>query len=161
MSLHIRPATTADARVLAAFRGRMFVDMGHAEESAPEILDAAAAYMERAIPVREYFAWIAEEVGTPVGSVGALIVTGPPMVAAPSGQIARLQNVFVTPEYRGRGIARDMLAAAMAGLKGIGIGHVALVASDAGRPVYERMGFEPIPEMRRSLADWPPENAEQ
>lgn len=156
MPVRIRPATATDAPVLVDYRGRMFAEMGHPEEAAPAVLEAAATYMESAIPAGDYYAWIAEDDCVPVGTVGALIVTGPPMAAAPSGQIARIQNVFVAPEYRGRGIARNMVAVAMAGLKDVGIGHVALVASDVGRPVYEAMGFESIPEMRRSLADWSP-----
>jgi GNAT superfamily N-acetyltransferase len=48
----------------------------------------------------------------------------------------------VTPEARGRGLGTALTEAAVAWLRGRGAETVLLYATEAGRPIYERLGFE-------------------
>ncbi len=56
--------------------------------------------------------------------------------------VAGLQNVCVLPEHRGRGLCREMLAAAMAEAKGRGVDFGLLFCVAKTVPVYERCGWQ-------------------
>jgi ribosomal protein S18 acetylase RimI-like enzyme len=60
-------------------------------------------------------------------------------------------SVYVDPQYRGRGIATQMVSANIEHLKGLGCTHALLNATASGRPVYERLGFEAANSMRLDL----------
>lgn len=56
-----------------------------------------------------------------------------------------VQDVFVLPEYRRRGLAVGMINRLVAELRASGITWIALVASGpAGAQVYRKCGFEPM-----------------
>jgi len=57
-------------------------------------------------------------------------------------------NVYTEPEWRGRGIARALMKVLMEWAAGQGADRLVLHASDAGRPLYQSLGFEPTNEMR-------------
>ncbi len=50
--------------------------------------------------------------------------------------------IFVTPELRRQGIGRALTVAACDILEGAGCRSLVLVATDLGRPLYERLGFQ-------------------
>jgi N-acetylglutamate synthase-like GNAT family acetyltransferase len=54
---------------------------------------------------------------------------------------ADVESVAVLPEARGRGISGKLLAHALADARERGIETSTLVATDLGRPVYERLGY--------------------
>ena len=64
---------------------------------------------------------------------------------------ATILNVYTDPEYRRRGIARLLMETMIDWCKRKGLARVNLHASDAGRHLYESLGFEPSNEMRLKL----------
>jgi len=148
----IRVATPADAELLAEQRVLMFVDAGVAEES------AMGPMRENFIPwVRErladgrYIGWIVEENGRAVGGAGLWIMDWPPMFLDPEPQRGYLLNFYVAPEARRQGLARELLALAVAEAKSLKLGVVTLHASKYGHPLYEQFGFKAANEMRLVL----------
>jgi GNAT superfamily N-acetyltransferase len=65
--------------------------------------------------------------------------------------IATLSGIYVRPEFRRRGLARALTKAAIEWCGERGCSVIRLVASDAGRPLYESLGFVPGAEMRLRL----------
>jgi len=65
--------------------------------------------------------------------------------------IATLSGIYVRPEFRSRGIARALTNAAIDWCRERECSAIRLVASDAGRPLYESLGFMPGAEMRLRL----------
>ena len=59
----------------------------------------------------------------------------------PTRTIAYLHSVWIDEPYRGRGYARALTVAAIDTARGLGYKRVVLHASEAGRPVYEKLGF--------------------
>jgi len=57
-------------------------------------------------------------------------------------------NVFTEPEFRKRGIARQVMLAILAWVRQQGLRSVNLHASKEGRTLYEKLGFEATNEMR-------------
>ena len=69
---------------------------------------------------------------------GAVTATG---LAAINGPVGWVGSIFVDPSQRRRGLGRAMTDAVCARIDAAGCTTQALIASDYGRPIYERMGF--------------------
>lgn len=94
-----------------------------------------------------YVGWLAEEGGQIVAGAGLWVIDWPPHFMDDQAQRAYLLNFYVAPEMRRRGLARDLLALAVAEAKARGIKVVTLHASKFGKPVYEQAGFKMSNEM--------------
>ena len=69
---------------------------------------------------------------------GAVTATG---LAAINGPVGWVGSIFVDPSQRRRGLGRAMTDAVCARIDAAGCSTQALIASEYGRPIYERMGF--------------------
>jgi GNAT superfamily N-acetyltransferase len=69
---------------------------------------------------------------------GAIVATG---LAAINGPVGWVGSIFVDPSQRRRGLGRAMTDAVCARIDAAGCSTQALIASEYGRPIYERMGF--------------------
>jgi GNAT superfamily N-acetyltransferase len=75
-----------------------------------------------------------------------------PDVAVPSfRKFGYIWHVFVEPDVRRQGVASLLVQEAVAYLSSIGCTKAVLHASDAGEPVYRRLGFQTSTEMRLDL----------
>jgi GNAT superfamily N-acetyltransferase len=148
--MEIRPANAEDARLIAAHRRAMFADMGSASEQVLTAMESAAIpWTERMIRGGRYLGWITNDGERPVASAGMLLLDWPPHPLDPEGTVrGYLLNVFVEQAYRKRGLARELIEKCLAEARRRRIRVVTLHASDAGRPLYETLGFEITNEMR-------------
>jgi GNAT superfamily N-acetyltransferase len=146
-AFRIRPATTADAALLARYRVGMFVDMGSLvadSDMAATIAAATERLMERALPSGEWTAWVAEDDDGPLGTGAAILRSTPPNPDCPAGgELAYLLNFYTRPGARGRGVATALVETCLAWCRERGVVRITLHASAAGRRVYERLGFVP------------------
>jgi GNAT superfamily N-acetyltransferase len=69
---------------------------------------------------------------------GAIVATG---LATVNGPVGWVGMIFVHPSLRSHGLGRALTEAACARLDAAGCTTQALIASDYGRPLYEKMGF--------------------
>ena len=70
---------------------------------------------------------------------GEIVGTG---VATVSGRVGWVGTIWVAPALRRRGLGQAITEAVIEELEGSGCRTLVLVATEAGRPVYERLGFE-------------------
>lgn len=63
-------------------------------------------------------------------------------VATRYGHTGWVGHVFVGPDLRGQGLGTRMTNVAIAQLRRSGCDTILLAATDLGRPIYERLGFE-------------------
>jgi ribosomal protein S18 acetylase RimI-like enzyme len=147
--LQTRAAIPDDAALISMHRKAMFASMHIAEEAVLETVRLHhETWVKRTMLEGKYIGWIVCEDTTPVASAGFLILDWPPHPFDPAGERrGYLLNVYVEPEFRKRGLARELtkLCLAEAGHRGIRV--VTLHASAAGRPVYKALGFHPTSEM--------------
>jgi len=120
------------------------------------VLDAAsesfAVWLAPRLADGRYFGLMAEGAGVIVGGVGLSLYDWPPGPLHPAGgSRALVSNVFVEPAYRGRGIASELMVRAEAELKQRGVAYATLIASEAGRPVYEKLAWKATNEMAKAL----------
>jgi ribosomal protein S18 acetylase RimI-like enzyme len=147
--LETRTATVADAALISAHRRAMFAEIQTLDESLLDALERRSIrWTERMIREGKYYGWIATDDGVAVASAGLLILDWPPHPFDPEGELrGYLLNVYVEPEYRKRGLAHQLVERSMAEARRRGIRVVTLHSSQAGRAIYERLGFHATNEM--------------
>jgi GNAT superfamily N-acetyltransferase len=91
--------------------------------------------------------FVAEQGGHIVGTAAALLShsTGNALLDLQ----ATLAGIYTAPGHRRCGIARELTQRAMAWCKERGCVRIRLQASDAGRPLYESLGFKTFREMMK------------
>jgi ribosomal protein S18 acetylase RimI-like enzyme len=147
--LETRCATVADAALITAHRKAMFVDAHDAQEPVlAEMSRNFEPWVKRMLADGIYAGWITSVGDRPVASAGLMILDWAPHFLDPAGEHrGYVLNVYVVPEYRRRGLARALLQRCLDEARTRKIRVVALHASNAGRPVYEGMGFRSTSEM--------------
>jgi GNAT superfamily N-acetyltransferase len=149
-SFRIRRGTPADIAVIARHRLGMFIEMKIGDSSdynayASEFREFASL----AMTTGAFNSWLTEtESGEVVGGGAIMVVPWPASPNARKQQRAFLLNVFTEPAFRRQGIARSLVQIMLNWCRGQGFGSVFLHASDAGRPLYQSMGFQPTTELR-------------
>lgn len=144
----LRPATPADAPLIAAQREAMFTEMGQ------DYREASARFAPWVTPRLEagtYLGWLVEAGGQAVAGSGLLLLDWPPHTLDPRPVRAYLLNVYTDPEGRGKGLARALTRAAVDETRRRGIRVLSLHASEFGRPLYAALGFQATNEMRLVL----------
>jgi len=120
---------------------------------------AGRPFIEAALGDGSYRAWLVEVDGQVVAGGGVAIVGFQPTPFDPGPRRAWVLNMYTEPAFRRQGLARLVLETIVAWSAEQGIRSLFLHASNAGRPLYESMGFAPTNEMRLVLFR-PPANAE-
>jgi GNAT superfamily N-acetyltransferase len=153
----LRHATTDDAPVIGAHRALMFREMGLLQDDAAAALRTATeTYVRDAIPRGEYVGWLAHPDGTPRDVIAGAGLHRRPILPRPNDDGTRVLagieglvlNVWVEPAWRRRGLAEEMMRVILAWARAHDLARVSLHASEAGRPIYQRLGFVPSSEMR-------------
>jgi GNAT superfamily N-acetyltransferase len=151
-NLIIREASPNDIPEILRQRSRMYEDMHYNDPIALDTMAAlSSSYLETAMADGSFRAWLATD-GDRIVAGGAVVIS--PWPAHPYDlqcQRATILNVYTDPEYRRRGIARQLMQTMIAWCKREGFARVTLHASDDGRHLYESLGFEPSNEMRLNL----------
>ena len=111
-------------------------DDGHA------LTAAASHWLRERLDSPAFGAYVAEVDGRVVGSGGITVYDSPPGPSLGTRE-AYIMSMFTEPEWRGRGVARAVLAALVLFARNAGgVSRVWLRASAMGRPLYERAGFQ-------------------
>jgi len=151
-SILIRPGTFADIPVIVHHRRRMCEDMGYSDDTALSAMTGATTdYLEKAIPEGSFRSWLACDDSKVVAGGAVVISPWPAHAYEPVCRRATILNIYTEPEYRRRGIARQLMETILAWCKAQGFARVTLHASDQGKSLYESLGFEESNEMRLHL----------
>lgn len=146
----IRPATQADILTIVAHRRKMFEDMRVAPPEAIERgNEAAIPWIAERLASEYYRGWLmVNEAGEVVAGAGLMLIDWPPGPIDHTATRGYILNVYTEPAYRRRGLAKRLVQALMDWCYDHDIYTVTLHASEAGRPIYESLGFKASNEMR-------------
>ena len=152
----IRCCTLNDAATIARHRVEMFSDMGDVptEELARDLLKKSTSALAALLADGSYVGWFAIDAGgNVIGGAGVHIKLQLPRISHDHARIEDSPvplavNVYTEPQWRGKGIARALMRELMQWASEQGTDRVVLHASDAGRPLYESLGFHSTNEMR-------------
>lgn len=116
------------------------------EEGAKEEIDLAPAlkdYYQRHLADGTFVSWLAMDGEKIIGTSGMSFVEKPPYFGCPSGRIGLLSSMFTEPDYRRKGIAKELLHRVVEEARAYGCGTVQITASDMGVKLYSAYGFVP------------------
>ena len=114
----------------------------------PEGVDLESSlkdYYHRHMADGTFVSWLAidkEKEDKIVGTSGMSFVEKPPYFSCPTGRLGLLSSMFTDPEYRRRGIARELLHRVVEEARSYGCGAVHITASDMGVKLYTAYGFK-------------------
>ena len=114
------------------------------EEGAKEEIDLVPAlkdYYQRHMADGTFVSWIALDGTTMIGTSGMSFVEKPPYFGCPSGKIGLLSSMYTDPDYRRKGIARELLSRVIKDAKAYGCGMIQITASEMGVKLYTDFGF--------------------
>ena len=137
--IEYRPLEAADVEAFIALRVRQLREEGAAEDV--DLRPALRSYYARHLSDGSFFARLATDAGRIIATGGVSIVEKPPWFGCPSGRIGLLSSMFTEPEYRRRGIAREILNRLTDAARERGCGVIQITASDVGALLYADFGF--------------------
>ena len=159
-----RRATEADLDVLTDHRHRMWTSIGHRTEAEISEHDPRnRRWMRPRFRSGELTGVLAlAPDGTPAGSGLVWFRPDQPRPQISLLRVPYILSMYTRPEWRGRGIASQIVRRLVADCRAKGYPSVVLHASEQGRSVYRRLGFERTwemrywvdPGMRRRRARW-------
>lgn len=157
LTLTVRPANMGDIAILARHHRMMFQGIWENEgkcldpRTAQEVENAYRRKLEQQLCRSTCLAWVGEQEGHPVASGALSFVSFVPVPGDLNHRVAYLHSIFTEKDHRGKGWAGRITQTILAECKRRGIKRVLLNASAEGRPVYEKIGFRPMPEMMRLM----------
>jgi GNAT superfamily N-acetyltransferase len=146
-------ATMGDLELLSDHRQKMWLEIFPGiETKVNEISAATKSWIESKLSEGRLVGFI---VKTPEGKVaGSGCVWVRDEVPRPNYSrkvVPYLMSMYTEIEFRRMGVAKMIVEAAIKWCRANGYERVLLHASDAGKPLYESLGFEPTREMRLNL----------
>ncbi len=146
----IREATNADVEQIVTHRRLMFENMGNENVAGLDRMVAAfGPWVADHLNSGLYKSWFACTTnGIVVAGTDVWLQDWPAGAYDTSPYRAYILNVYTSPDYRRKGLARLLVQTCMDWCYANGIRIVTLHASDEGRKVYEGLGFTPTNEMR-------------
>jgi GNAT superfamily N-acetyltransferase len=152
--LSLRSLSSDDLDLICRHREEMFRDAGRTEAELAAMALPFRRWLEPRLADRRYFGFIAQYEGTPIGGVGLMEMDWPPHPFHPAeDRRGYVLNVFIEPNYRRRGHALLLMKAAEREFSHRGISYAILHATDAGFPLYERMGWVRTSEMAKRFSE--------
>ena len=148
-SFAVMPATLLDIATIVSHRRSMFAAMGYSDNAALDSMASAfEPWLKRKMESGEYLAWLAvDEDRSVAAGIGLWLMDWPPHMIGAGARRGNILNVFVRPQNRRQGIARQLMRVALEWCAANGIDHVMLHSSADGRRLYESLGFVPTNEM--------------
>jgi len=156
----LRPAVVSDAAVIAHHRVAMFRDMGQVptDELGSQLLSESTSALAALLSEGSYVGYLAVTADQEIiGGAGLHVRPQLPRISRDGTYVAArpvplLVNVYTEPQWRRRGIARELVVVLMRWATEKGVDQMVLHASDAGRALYVSLGFAATNEMRWSPA---------
>ena len=114
------------------------------EEGAKEEIDLVPAlkdYYTRHMADGTFVSWLALDGKNIIGTSGMSFVEKPPYFGCPNGKIGLLSSMFTEPQYRRKGIAKELLSRVVNEAREYGCEVIQITASDMGVKLYTDFGF--------------------
>jgi len=138
-SITYRKLTEADLPIFIQMRITQLREEGANEDF--NLVPALKDYYKRHLKDGTFVSWLALDGDKIIGTSGMSFVEKPPYFGCPSGKLGLLSSMFTNPDYRRKGIAKELLHRVVEEARAYGCGAVQITASDMGVKLYTAYGF--------------------
>ena len=114
----------------------------HDKVFSEEFLAISYNLIKQGIETESIVVFLAEEAGKIVSVAMVCYYNLIPSLKNLTGKTGYIQNVYTVLEYRGRGLASELMNRIREDAKSRGVGRLILNATDMGRPIYEKLGYK-------------------
>lgn len=151
MKIEIRQADLTDIELLMKWRIEVLHEVFSIPEDQPmkELEQENRCYYQEAILAGSHiacFAYIGTEI---VGCGGMCLYREMPSPDNPSGQCAYLMNIYTIPKFRGNDVGKTVVKWLVSQAIKHKITKIYLETSDAGRTLYQKIGFVDMHDMMK------------
>ncbi|RDI99039.1 N-acetyltransferase [Dyella solisilvae] len=154
--MDIRTLDADDLDLICQHREAMFRDAGQRDDVLTLMTGNFREWVKPRLLDGSYFGYVIQDAAVPVAGIGLMLIDWPPHPAHPmQDKRGYVLNVFVEPDYRNRGLARELMHLAEAELVRRGVTFAILHATEKGKPLYRGLGWHGTTEMAKTL-DVPP-----
>jgi GNAT superfamily N-acetyltransferase len=143
----LRSATIQDLPVIVELKLAMFAEAGLSEQLADQATAIIRQDYQQLYAENRARHYVVEQDGVIVAMTGAFLKSDLPFSYYKTPVYGFIGDVYTRPIHRGQGFARRLNQHALGWLKTRGASMVRLLATEAGRPLYEALGFKPSGEM--------------
>ena len=146
MNITIRKADMSDLELLMEWRMTVLREVFSVSPDDPmtELEQENRRYYQRALPAWDHIACFACAGQKIVGCGGICFHQEMPSPDNPQGGCAYLMNIYTVPDFRGQGVGREIVRWLVQRAKERGIAKIYLETSEAGRTLYQELGFSDI-----------------
>ncbi len=137
-------AKLADLDELVRLRIEFLKEVQAAETrqfSEEELKTSLREYLSKSMQNDEFVAWLAIYNDEIIATSGLCFFQITPGFTLIDGKIAYILNIYTLPEWRGKGVGKQIFDCILKEAINRGYKRISLHASDDGRPVYEKFGF--------------------
>ncbi|MBF0840537.1 GNAT family N-acetyltransferase [Staphylococcus lentus] len=138
--MHIRKATIDDLNIIVKLRKQQLID-----EGSNPIIDIdydLETFFTNVITDESLYQLLAVENEEVIATGAIIYYPFPPSYINQSGERAYVTNIYTHPNFRGRGIAQQIISLLIKDAEARDIKKIFLAASPLGKPVYKKLGFE-------------------
>ena len=141
--MEIRKAGMEDLEALFQERIEFIMGLRNDEVYIPEeFKQNTYEFMKEHMADDTLVTWIAEDNGVIISTAMVSYYEILPLMSNLTGKTGYILNVFTKPEYRRQGITTRLLNKLVEDAMERKVGKLYLSATDMGKPVYEKFGFE-------------------
>lgn len=141
--MEYRQATCEDIDIFTENRAE-FVNVIGEMNNIEDFKVRTKKYLKKHIAGDDLIIFLALDKGKIVASSMACIFTMPPLLFCNSGKKAELLSVYTKAELRRQGCAEKLVLMTLEEAKRRGVEIVTLTYTDAGLPLYEKLGFKKL-----------------
>jgi ribosomal protein S18 acetylase RimI-like enzyme len=151
--MDIRPLHASDLDLVCRHREEMFRDSGTSDDLLTPMTVNFREWARPRLQDESYFGYVVQEQHVAVAGIGLMLIDWPPHPMHPmQDKRGYVLNVFVEPDYRGKGLARKLMQLADLEFARRGVSYAVLHATQKGRPLYEGLGWNGTTEMAKTLS---------
>ncbi|MFG5863499.1 GNAT family N-acetyltransferase [Metapseudomonas sp. CR1201] len=150
--LRARRLAPDDLQMICVHRQAMFLETGGDPSDLQVMTEYFRPWLRQRLADGRYYGFALLDDGQPVAAIGLMNIEWPPHPSHPCQDMrGYVLNVYVEPAYRRRGLASALMKLAEAEFAQRGVSFAVLHATQAGRPVYEALGWAATAEMSRTI----------
>lgn len=138
--MNFRLATLDDLEWIIDLRKQLLIEEGQIVSS--NIDEELKNFFEKQLTSHQYVQWLVEEVDHVIATGAIQFISFPPSYLNSTGIRGYILNMYTHPDYRGKGIAKQLLNETLKEAQSREVQHIFLISSEMGKPLYKKMGFK-------------------